>query len=390
MPWPIPQMLKIERPTPISLRAWLPMLVAIASACAGAVLLMWPQARSTNEMDFWLVLIGAPLIACCLIFGVRRSRWDDEQIAAEAAEQEQARIVSLWRDWARRHLRVTSVLALSSVRTADFADGSIELPVNTDRAKALTWKHDAQSKITRTQQLWTAISTKIANELANQAAVEVTLLLDGASAPEAANWGKDLQRALERAAPAVRFSVATESNAACARWIATQVDTFCDSTRLLVAAQLWGDDDVAPTFTEGVAAFLIEPNAGVADRMEIDGEQPIGRIFRPMLSQKESVQSDIAQLLEMQAAPERPIHFWHSGCDTERESAIQSALSGGGKESIVEHAFDRAVGLPGPKTSWIMLAAALEAFQQDSKRHLLAWCDSADGQLSLCMIAPKK
>jgi hypothetical protein len=76
MTWPIPIFSKIEYPKPISLRVWLPALVAIASGGATAVVLLWPHGKPTNTYEFWITLFGAPLVACALLFGIRLNEWD--------------------------------------------------------------------------------------------------------------------------------------------------------------------------------------------------------------------------------------------------------------------------------------------------------------------------
>ncbi|SAL32177.1 hypothetical protein AWB73_02851 [Caballeronia turbans] len=97
MLWPIPTMLKTEHPKSISWRAWLPTLVAIASSAVGAVLLLWPHNKSINTATFWVLLIGAPLVACCLVFGVALDCWESAKVQAEEQENEQDRLVALWR-----------------------------------------------------------------------------------------------------------------------------------------------------------------------------------------------------------------------------------------------------------------------------------------------------
>jgi hypothetical protein len=141
MPWPIPTLTPIQRPQPISLATWLPILFAVAATVAAAVLVLWPHGKSTQTAAFWVLLIGAPACACGLLAGWRLNRWEGEQVAAEESERERDRVELLWRDWCRRHLSVAHAEAFlpQAIEVAALADRDADVPVNLSRSIGFDW-----------------------------------------------------------------------------------------------------------------------------------------------------------------------------------------------------------------------------------------------------------
>ncbi|SAK63518.1 hypothetical protein AWB77_02280 [Caballeronia fortuita] len=392
MPWPIPTMLEIEHPKALSWRVWLPTLVVIASSAVGAVLLLWPHDKLTNTATFWVLLIGAPLVAYCLVFGVALDRWESAKVQAEEKENEQDRLVALWRSWCQRHLRVAAAVAITPVPTVSFDDVTGDLPVNKDRAKGLEWKA-VKAGDKRYGKVLSELAGSLKPAIENRREIAVTLL-HGEISTEIIGFESELKGALEKAAPDVRFIMTCGPITECAPWIAKKVDERDATVRLIVATQIWPEADSPHEFSEGVAAILLEPrepvNAGThasGSSAPSDGAHT-SRILRPMPSVTDNLEAEIAQMVQMQTAPQQPTHLWHTGCDAELSAAIQSAIESDPKHPLVERSFDHAVGLPGPATGWIMLATALEGAPAGSGPQLLAWRDAATQQLHLCMIAP--
>ncbi len=376
MPWPIPKLINTDRPKALPLRAWLPALTATALGIAGAVLLLWPHGKPTQGFQFWALFVGAPLVTCALVSGIRLDRWEREQTIAEETEREQARIMSLWHEWCRRHIRVMAALAILPItlRTDELSDADIDLPVNTERAKSLQLPNEEAASCRR-EELLGRIVGGLHTALVDRRSMPVRLLLDDASLALSDAWKNAAVNAFARIMPGGHFNIEIEHAAGCAQWLEQQIERDAATPLLIIAAQLWPDGESEHSFSESAAALLIDPAAEQA-----------GYIFRPMISNRDMVEADLAQLMEMQVEPDSPTHVWFTGCDDE-SVLITSALSPDPKVPVIERNLDAIVGKPGSASSWIALAAAFES-AQGSQPHLVAWRELNEEPLNLCMIAP--
>lgn len=377
MSWPIPVFSKIEYPEPISARVWLPLLIAIASSAAGAVLLLWPQGRPTQTFEFWSTLVGVPLIACALAFGTRLDRWEGEQTDAEEMEREQQRLGGLWQGWTRRNLRVVDVAAFPAATDEidRFAGAKIELPTNSDRIIAFDWSKGRSASIRRTKILF-LIATRFAAALRTRREVTITLMLDDVSLKQAGTWVKRAKRIFGYFVPSVSFYIETHPAASGVQWITRHVDRVETITRLVVAAQLWTDEASENEFSEGAAAFLIEP-----------GVTKAASILRPMMTARDTLETGLAQIKEIQTSPDRIKHVWFSGCTDNESTAVRSAMTPDPKDMAVECLLDRLLGNPGPVSGWIALAIAMEAMRGAGPQ-LVAWREPKSESLCLCTISP--
>ncbi|KVT50307.1 hypothetical protein [Burkholderia ubonensis] len=374
MSWPIPTFGKIEQPTPISLRVWLPALLIMALGMAGAVLLLWPHGKSTHGLQFWGLLIGVPLVTCAIALGIRLDRWERKQTIAEEAEREQERIMSLWRSWSRRQVRIAASVAILPIHVpaAKLGGVDVDLPVNMGRASAFVWSKNKALELRRAKLLG-QIAGALQTTLTGRKEMRVKLLLDDASTEYLRDWKAAAHEALRKIAPDCKFSVDVERAGDCASCLTQQVDLVGAAPQLIIAAQLWPDGETRHTFSEGAAALLIEPAGGQA-----------GYVFRPMSTAANSLEAALQQLVQMQISPDRITHAWFTRCEVE-SGAITSALTSDSKARLIERHFDRIVGEPGPATSWIALAAALEV-SHESGPHVVAWREPDDDSLYLCMV----
>ncbi|KVC64268.1 hypothetical protein WI72_07405 [Burkholderia ubonensis] len=374
MSWPIPTFRKIELPAPIALRVWLPALTAMALGMAGAVLLLWPHGKSTHGLQFWGLLIGIPLVTCVIALGVRLDRWEHEQTIAEEAQREQERIMSLWRSWSRRQVCVEASVAILPIHVpaAKLGDVDADLPVNMGRASAFDWSKNKALELRRAKLLG-QIADALRTPLTSRKEMRVRLLLADASAESLRDWKAAAQDALGKIAPDCKFSVDIERAGDCASFLTQQVDLVGAAPQLIIAAQLWPDDETKQTFSEGAAALLIEPAGGRA-----------GHVFRPMTAAANTLEAALQQLVHMQISPDRITHTWFTRCEAE-SGAITSALISDPKARLIERHFDHITGEPGPATSWIALATALEA-SHDSGPQVVAWREPDDESLHLCMV----
>jgi hypothetical protein len=377
MSWPIPVFTKIDYPKPISLRIWLPTLAIIGASAAGAVLMLWPHGKPTNTLVFWATLVGAPLVACALTFGFKLDHWEDEQTDAEELEQEQQRLRGMWREWTRRHLSIVDVAVFpASTNEVDkFVNAKVDIPTNSGRSVTFDWAKGRAIAFRRTRLLH-LIAVRFANVLQIRKEVIVTLMLADTSPAHAEAWSQRVTRVFAFLAPQTRFHVEVQSAKDGVQWITRQVDLVDTATRLVIAAQLWTDDDEEHEFSEGVAAFLIEP-----------GVSHLGSIFRPMTTARDTLETGLAQIKNYQVPPERLALAWFTRCEEEESTAIRSALTQDPKDSAVERLLDKFLGSPGPASGWIALAIAMEAMRGAGPQ-LVAWREPESEALHLCTVSP--
>ncbi|MFC0401239.1 hypothetical protein [Paraburkholderia rhizosphaerae] len=352
------------------------MLLAIASGVAGAVLLLWPRDMPTQTLQFWSALIGTPLVACALSCGIRVNHWEVQQTVAEELELEQRRLTGLWRGWCRRHLRIVQVAALLpvTVRIDSLSDAKVELPMNMNRTVGFPWNR-GRSAAFRRARLLRLIAVRFADALKSRRQVVVTLMLDDASLKDAQVWAAQAHHIFGGLVAGAAFKVETRPAADGARWLTQQVDAIDVGPRLVIAAQLWPDDETKRAFSEGAAAFLIDSAASKT-----------GSIFRPMTASSDTLETALEQLMQMQVAPDCPAHLWSTACDDE-SVAIRSALTSNSESAVMERRFDNIVGKPGPASGWILFATAMEA-THDSEPRLVAWREPGSKAVDLCMVAP--
>jgi hypothetical protein len=377
MPWPIPEFPKIEYPKRISWRFWLPTLAAIAVGSAGAVLMLWPHGKPTNTLLFWVTLFGAPLVTCALTFGIKLDHWEEEQTDAEESEEEQHRLKGMWREWTRRRLCIvdTAVFLAATKQVAKLAEPNADLPSQTDRTIGFEQAKRRKDAFRR-MRLLHLVAMHFADALREQREIIVTIMLDEASPDRAEAWTKRARYIFGRLIPGVAFRFETQLATGGVQWITDLVDTMDPTTRLVIAAQLWGDDQQEHKFSEGAAAFLIAP-----------GASHVGSIFRPMTSTRDTLEKGLTQIKGYQTFPERPALAWCTDCEEKESTAIRSAVTSDPKDSTAERLLDKSLGLPGPASGWIALAIAMEA-ARGAGPQLVAWREPKSELLNLCLISP--
>ncbi|OLL31212.1 hypothetical protein BTH42_13520 [Burkholderia sp. SRS-W-2-2016] len=377
MSWPIPVFTKIEYPKPIAWRLWLPTLSVIAAGAVGAVLLLWPHGKSTQTLQFWATLIGAPLVACAFVFGAKLDQWEDDQTDAEESEKEQHRLRGMWREWTRRDLCVIDVAAFPAAtdEIASFAGAATDLPTNSDRSVMYDWTKNRGTAFRRTRLLH-LVARRFADKLRLRKEVLVTLMLDDSSLGQEDAWTNQVMRTFSAFAPGTIFHVEAQSAEGGVDWITRQTDTVDPAMRLVIAAQLWRDGEEQHGFSEGAAAFLIAP-----------GSSHAGVIFRPMTSTRDTREIGLTQIKEYQVPPDRLALAWFTGCEEAESTAIRSALTQDPTDATVERLLDKSLGLPGPASGWIALAIAMEAMRGAGPQ-LVAWREPESESLHLCTVLP--
>ncbi len=339
--------------------------------------MLWPHGKPTNTILFWATLVGAPLVACALTFGFNLDHWEDEQTDAEEAEKEQQRLKRLWRDWTRRRLCVVDAVVFPAAtrEVAKFAEPKVDLPSQKDRTIEFERAKGRSAEFRRTRLLH-LVAMHFADGLRARREVVVTLMLDEASLEQAASWTQRARHIFGRLIPGVTFRVETQLATSGVQWTTDLVDRVDMATRLVIAAQFWAGEEEEHEFSEGAAAFLIEPAASQA-----------GSIFRPMTSTRDTLETGLSQIKEYQVPPERLALAWFTRCEEGESTTIRSALTEDPKDSTVERLLDKSLGLPGPASGWIALAIAMDAMRGAGPQ-LVVWGEPDSEALHLCTISP--
>ena len=388
MSWSIPSVPPSQRPEAIKLYIWLPIFVVIMGIGAAAVLLFWPQDRSTHTPKFWLLLVGAPASVCAVLFGMMLTRWERQQIVAEESEREAARLAALWRAWARHHLGVVRAVAfLPTVQTAEqLVAGEVAMPVNLQRSVGFYWGEKDKADIRRDRFLGLVVD-RFADDLANVRSLEVVLILDGTSQAGAAQWKAESGRLLAEALPGIACDIRVADATSCVARLEANLGQDQMPAQLIVAAQIWADAG-ENTFSEGGAAILLSPRTAGRSVSGVQLEELAGRICRPMTSQTSAMADDVSTMLNMQVAPDSLQQVWSSGLNRACSTAMLSALSTGGADSPTVVQLENALGVPGPVSGWMALALALEAARHGKAHQLVAWQESDAERVHLCVVAP--
>lgn len=392
MPWPIPDVTAITRPQPIGIGSWLLVLVAVMGLGAGATLLLWPQGRPTNEVGFWLLLIGLPLSVFALMFGLRLTKWERGQLVAEESEQECRRLDLLWRDWASRDLSVVRAQAFLPIGTepGELATAGANLPVNALRPIGFPWAGETKAD-SRYTTLLDLIVDRFADVLAELQSVEVRLVLDDVSLAQEAQWSAKAKHLLEAAVPGVSVDIhdAGSHPTDCLEWMEEGFDVDEAPARLVIAAQIWPDTGKR-VFSEGAAALLLKPRTAGRRNRAAHRCIAAAHLLRPMTSSSGTIAADMRQMQGMQGRPGVLPRVWLSGCTQQDRAALLTVLCSSGEDKPAVLPLDDVMGFPGPVSGWIALAIALETAARDSEDQLVAWHTPGSDRTHLCVAVPSK
>jgi hypothetical protein len=283
----------------------------------------------------------------------------------------------MWREWSRRDLHVVDAAAFPAAtnKIAKFAESKIDLPSHKERNVAFGWTQERTAAFRRTR-LLRVVAVRFAHALRTRKEVVVTLMLDDASLGQSRAWTSCAARVLGSFAPGVRFRVEAQSATDGVQWITQGVDTVDPATRLVIAAQFWANKEDEHAFSEGAAAFLIEPDTSKA-----------GSILRPMTSAGDTLKTGLSQIEQFQMSPERIRHVWSTGCGEDESTAIRSALTPDAADMPTERLLDAPLGKSGPASGWIALAIAMEAMRGAGPQ-LVAWREPKAESLYLCTVSP--
>lgn len=388
MPWPIPELPPPKPPRPIDWRIWLMAFFAILGLGVAAILFMWPRGRETYSETFWILLFGLPSSFFLVLFGLRLNRWEQEKLEYEEVACENNRLMSMWRRWTNGHVEVvhaTTILGGIS-NTEGWERPDAALPVNLDRPCGIA-VISSMDEDQRRKTLFELILDRLLEHLVQTHKLEVVLLLDEKCFDDRAKWEEVARTAFLQ--PGCRVAVETLAAPTDLTSLQTQIDAEATPAKLFVACQLWHDAQAKP-YSEGVAAILFQRKARSSHLRQSDVPSTGRRVLRPMVSGLDEFKGDFRQLLDMQLANEKVEYVWLSGLGDEMCSAAQVEA---GNHPVTEGAcvrnVDAVLGIPGPVSSWIALALALDIGSRTGYPQLVAVGDSGTRAL-MCAVASTK
>ncbi|KVR14039.1 hypothetical protein WK13_12270 [Burkholderia ubonensis] len=157
---------------------------------------------------------------------------------------------------------------------------------------------------------------------------------------------------------------------------------------LIIAGQFW-TAGVNPGYSEGVAGILMcsmQPAAQTPDENELNG----CRLLRPMLSLTSEIGADLHQATKFQLGHNSILCAWLGALDRGVASALRLEMGRclPTKEAVIRD-MDEVLGMPGPASSWLTLAIAVEMSLRSRKPQLAAIYDGASKRSVLCTLLPE-
>ncbi|WP_112177670.1 hypothetical protein [Paraburkholderia unamae] len=201
-------------------------------------------------------------------------------------------------------------------------------------------------------------------------------MLDEASLGEARAWMDCARDVLGNFAPGVNFHVEALPGTGAVEWITHLVDRIEPTTRLVIAAQFWAEKEEEREFSEGAAAFLVEPDAPTG-----------GAILRPMISSNAALNLGLSQIYEYQMSRDQHRQIWFTGGHDDESTAIRMGLPLDSTDMPPDRLLDTPLGNPGPSSGWIALAIAMEAMREAGPQ-LIGWREPNSESLYLCTVSP--
>ncbi|MBV8156250.1 MAG: hypothetical protein JO278_01260 [Dyella sp.] len=345
---------------------WLLLFVVIMLAGVGLVLALWPKGKTTQTINFWLLLVGTPALTYMAMLGVRLSVYHRACLRKEVWDQRSARLAQSWAAWGQRHQWVSraSVFLAAGTHADQWLNEREGLPVNLDRAVPLGLPF-ADSPRQWLTYLLSMIAERFAKEIgATHGTLHVQILLDAETADalrdERFDVGKILQQLLAKLAIDTPLAVEVHPEIGFDR-LGEWADRRLDGPMLLIAAQR-ASSAASTKFSEGAAACWLR-SAQPDDASAPDD----ARMFRPMVSTVSTLADDLQHLHKTQCGQGVLADIWHTGLDGHAQGVVLAAVSAmrGGhaaqEREAHEHKLDEVVGRAGPVSGWIALGLAAQA-----------------------------
>lgn len=345
---------------PPVLRRWV--LAACFAVLAGLLLLLLYVSERVPQLqvlNIW-VLSGLPLLAWVLAFATRAYFYGGA-LDHFRLLQEQVEVVQWsWQQWAQRRLLVHASCVLVpdrvSAKVLMHGQGSVAPRRGQARRIAGLPESDQERAQAGLRLLLPAVET-VLQTLEPGQALHVTLLSDVPPDQYEAlsrSWQQQWSAVIPHL-PEVPLILSAELPY---QWLEEKLKSACSALELIVVLQTQG----GAAYSDGLAILLLGP-----DSQSGTGNLPIqGALSRPMSLETDRLESELPLFLQVQATVDRLTALLADSADwqplTSKVLAISNA-QGVPLSTAQQWILELSCGLPGPFSSWLAAALAVELTQ---------------------------
>lgn len=350
----------VAAPAAISAARWVG--AAVVAALAGVSLFMlyasqaWPPLQVVSP---W-VLAVSPLLLVTLAFAVRMYGYGGALDHHRFLEQEAQAAQHSWEAWSRRHMRVhdSCVLLPEQVSAAVLASSAVGLPPCAGAARRLSVLPQEHADRIQTALLMVlkALAPSL-KALSLGPALRVTLLSD--ARPEhhelvASAWRRAWNHATDKAEQPTLIQVTALTYG----WVEERIKSASQVVELIVVVQVNG----AQRYSDALAGLLLACDCSTAATA-----LPVkGLLLRPMPLDIGDVPGEVAQLMQSQRGARQATGLLADAVHWKARSGeiIAENLARDGALKVGECWVQETLcGLPGPFSSWLVVALGAELAQ---------------------------
>jgi hypothetical protein len=384
MRWCVPNAVELQAGTPPPVWLYLALYLLIELIAVALTVLLWPKGQSTLSGEFWLDVFVAPtLLAIGLSCVVYSKAAEILQCKANWWNLLCQNRFSRWQHWARAHL----VLLDSAVLTAekDLAQRMLGLepppPLNPENALQLIGFEAAVNK-GRQEQVIERLFTSVADTIKRaspKSSLEVLLhAADEDQKVSVANLWRKLELPGQ---PQIKYLSLDAELPLLNTWFSEQESP---DFRLVIAFQLH-DGEHTSEFSEAAVAMLFTTPTVFARSKDLKAR---ACIMRPIFAEPDTVDAALTTLLRAEQAPKKKVRqLWFTRLDKLMKIATVGAARDA-ELSVREQDLDRAIGLPGPVTAWLIQALAAKMVQHNQGAQLITTRQRNGAALNLVSVVP--
>lgn len=351
MGWPIKTGGTIEPGARPSWKLWALLLGCLAAAGAAWAVWSWPKGKPV-DMRFWLRAAITPLLAGCVLLGLRINRHEQSIAASVANEEATEKTKAEWRQWAQRALNVIACAAVTPER--DCVVSMTSTPPTAiasphEGRKFHNWQDDGKTEPLQWafEQLMRGLDSALPNWHGCVRSIHVQAEFEMASIECA--W-RDAAFAQERALPVpVRFDANDWER---------MFDEPDAGPQLFVAVQAWPASREPRQFSELAVALLVSGK----DAKGVNSV-PTALIGRPMPLTDDTLDTDLAMLCDYcEVESSAMSSAWLTGVPSDFSGTLTQAMSrSDDSEDFVSYPIDHCLGPAHIAQYWFALAAAAQS-----------------------------
>ena len=391
---------EIERPSTPTVIIWLSLFVICLVGGVVVTILTWPKNEPTETPWFWIKLIGFPMLAWCLLFGLRLHFYEEEsnRLAAEDEVRQADRQQAI--EFASEPLGVLDFAYICEFGMDGLAGAVLKkkclLVAQKPKPDMPAIRHTALRELAdaklpeRARSVFMRMLTKLEDALrAIPARVpfEVCLQLpsDVDPVPFLNVWETCWEERSFR--PARAAPVPTDEGLMTLdSWLDVYGGTDLEKITLFVALQLYADPP--ENSAEAAVALLL----GWAPMMERHDLAPVAMLHRPVQCESNALAYGIrTAAMWGGATPAGLNHLWQSGLSHEDKASVligasEVALGVVQDEKLTGvHDIDTALGHVGASAAWFAVALAIEGSMHGNEPQLIV---CREGAMRMTVLRP--